>query len=83
MQVLAGKVEALQNAVKYRSSFWPTLRRDISRNHREQPFYFYGAIFALFFGVCTLIQTVASVWSLKLALHPSPVTRTLQNTTSS
>ena len=77
MQVLAGKVEALKNTVDRRSSFWPILRRDISRNYREQPFYFWGAIFALFFGVCTLIQTVASVWALALALHPSPIKCTL------
>ena len=70
MQILASKAERLQKIVQHRSSFWPTLCRDILRNNREQPFFFWGAILALFFGVCATIQTIASVWALKIALHP-------------
>ena len=28
---------------------------------------FWGAVLAFFFGVCTVIQTVTSVWSLALS----------------
>lgn len=40
------------------------LRRDIHKRKKEEPWIFWGAVFALFFGICTVIQTVASVWAV-------------------
>jgi len=36
----------------------------MKKQFKEQPLFFYGAMLAVFFGVCTVIQTVASVVAL-------------------
>ncbi|TDL26699.1 hypothetical protein BD410DRAFT_783813 [Rickenella mellea] len=61
---LAQRAMDLEKLIQSRQAFWPTLRRDLRRQRKEQPFTFWGTIFALFFGICTVIQTVASVWAL-------------------
>jgi hypothetical protein len=71
LQVLASRAHALDELIKKRRRWWVALIRDIRRNSREQPFIFWGAILAVIFGICTLIQTVASVWSLVLAIQAS------------
>ena len=68
-QVLAYRTRALQKLVDYRRSWWPSLIRDVKKQLNSQPLFFYGAILAVFFGVCTVIQTVTSVWTLSLALQ--------------
>ena len=45
--------------------------RDMKINQQEQPFLFWGSVVALLFEICTVIQTVTSVWSLQLALTAS------------
>ena len=44
------------------------LVRDIRKKSREQPFIFWGGILATFFGICSILQTVTSIWSLVLAI---------------
>ncbi|KAH7905186.1 hypothetical protein BJ138DRAFT_1165260 [Hygrophoropsis aurantiaca] len=66
--VLASRIRLLNKEINYRRSRFPSLMRDIKKQIEMQPFLFYGAILAIFFGVCTLIQTVVSVWSLVLAI---------------
>ncbi|TDL26698.1 hypothetical protein BD410DRAFT_783812 [Rickenella mellea] len=68
---LAHRTIELENLVRSRRAFWPTLRRDLRRQRKEQPFTFWGAILALFFGICTVIQTVASVWALVTTVQPN------------
>jgi hypothetical protein len=68
LQVLADRTRALQRLVDDRRSWWRSLIRDLKKQFNAQPLFFYGALLAIFFGVCTVIQTVASVWSLALAL---------------
>ncbi|KAJ7105344.1 hypothetical protein C8R44DRAFT_987738 [Mycena epipterygia] len=70
-QVLASRVLALNSLIRYRRSWVVSLIRDMKNNQREQPFLFWGSIVAFLFGICTVIQTVASVWSLQLALVAS------------
>ena len=64
LQVLARRAHAVQRLVDYRRSWWPSLVRDVKKQIKAQPLVFYGAVLAVFFGICTVIQTVASVWSL-------------------
>jgi len=68
LQVLAYRTHALQKLVAKRRSWWRSLVRDLRKQFNAQPLFFYGALLAVFFGVCTVIQTIASVWSLVLAL---------------
>ncbi|KAJ6491052.1 hypothetical protein C8R45DRAFT_1073693 [Mycena sanguinolenta] len=70
-QVLASRVLALDKLVHHRRSWMVSLIRDIKTNQQEQPFLFWGSVVALLFGICTVIQTVTSVWSLQLALTAS------------
>ncbi|KAH8921711.1 hypothetical protein BT69DRAFT_303741 [Atractiella rhizophila] len=67
--VFASRIHDLEREIRYRNSFHQRLRRDISRNMREQPFLFWGSLFAVIVGICTLIQTVTSVWGLLLAIQ--------------
>jgi hypothetical protein len=60
-QILASRVLEVQRLIKTRRRWWNVLWRDISTQSRAQPFIFYGALFALFFGICTIIQTVVAV----------------------
>jgi hypothetical protein len=68
-QVLICRAYDLQGLVNYQRSWWPSLIRDMKKQFQVQPLFFYGAILAVFFGVCTMIQTVTSVWSLVLTLR--------------
>ncbi|KAH8916984.1 hypothetical protein BT69DRAFT_1302219 [Atractiella rhizophila] len=67
--ILASRIDKLERLLRYRNSFHQRLKRDISRNMREQPFLFWGSLFAVIVGICTLIQTVTSVWGLCLAIQ--------------
>ncbi|KAH7905116.1 hypothetical protein BJ138DRAFT_1165352 [Hygrophoropsis aurantiaca] len=67
--VLAYRIDRLNKEINYRRSWLPSLMRDIKKQIEMQPFLFYGAILAVFFGVCTLIQTVMSIWSVVLAIR--------------
>ncbi|TDL26690.1 hypothetical protein BD410DRAFT_531371 [Rickenella mellea] len=68
-KLLAHRAIELEKLVHSRRAFWPTLRRDLRRQRKEQPLAFWGSILALFFGICTVIQTVASVWALVAAVQ--------------
>jgi len=68
-KVLASRAYALDQLIKKRRHWWAALIRDIRKIYREQPFVFWGAIFGVVFGICTIIQTVTSVWSLVLAIQ--------------
>jgi len=67
--VLASRILALENLIRYRVSYWPSLIRDINRTKKEQPYIYWGTILATFFGICAVIQTIASVWSLVVAIQ--------------
>lgn len=67
--MLASRILALENLIRYRKSYWPSLIRDINRTRNEQPYIYWGTILATIFGICSVIQTVASVWSLVLAIQ--------------
>ncbi|KAJ7310950.1 hypothetical protein DFH08DRAFT_455104 [Mycena albidolilacea] len=70
-QVLGSRVLALNSLVHHRRSWMASLIRDMKTNKQEQPFLFWGSVVALLFGICTVIQTVTSIWSLQLALAAS------------
>jgi len=70
-KLLASRVLAIQRLITSRRRWWNVLARDIKRQSETQPFVFYGAILAIFFGVCSIIQTIASVWAVVLALKSS------------
>ncbi|KAI0059569.1 hypothetical protein BV25DRAFT_1918360 [Artomyces pyxidatus] len=63
----ADREAALRRLVAQRRRWWSVLMRDVRDQREGQPFMFYGAILAVFFGVCTVIQTVTAVWGLVLA----------------
>jgi len=68
-RVLASRVYTLEKLIKHRRSWWPSLKRDLQRSRTEQPFVFWGSIFAIFFGVSSVIQTAMSIWSVVLAIQ--------------
>lgn len=68
-RVLASRAYALDEVIRKRRRRWVALIRDTRKNAREQPFFFWGAVLAILFGICTLVQTVASVWALVLAIQ--------------
>ena len=55
---------ALENALRTRRLWYVRLQRDIRKRKKEEPWLFWGAVFALLFGICTVVQTVASVLAL-------------------
>ncbi|RPD71096.1 hypothetical protein L226DRAFT_469189 [Lentinus tigrinus ALCF2SS1-7] len=65
-RLLATRVNALQNELHRRRHWYNRLRRDIHRQKKEQPWMFWGAVLAAFFGFCTVVQTIVSVWALVL-----------------
>lgn len=68
-KLLASRVLAIRKLITSRSRWWNVLARDIKRQSDSQPFVFYAALLAIFFGVCSIIQTIASVCSVVLALR--------------
>ncbi|KAI8969693.1 hypothetical protein BD414DRAFT_502793 [Trametes punicea] len=75
--LLASRVLAIQAALRKRRNWNNRLRRDIHRRKKTEPWMFRGAVLAVFFGICTVIQTVISVevvvsLSWKYALFLSP-----------
>lgn len=71
--LFASRVYTLEKLIKHRRSWWPSLKRDLQRNRAEQPFLFWGSIFAIIFGICSIIQTVMSIWSVVLAIQAAQV----------
>jgi len=63
-RLLASRVYAIERLIKTRRRWWNVLWRDIRKQSKGQPVIFYGAIFAVFFGICTIIQTVISIIAL-------------------
>ena len=59
---------ALSKLVEKRRSWWPTLTRDIKLQTSTQPILFYGSILALISVISNLVQTVATVWGLVIAI---------------
>ncbi|KAI0353261.1 hypothetical protein OH77DRAFT_644123 [Trametes cingulata] len=55
--------------LRRRRHWYNRLRRDIEKRKKSEPWMFWGAVLAVFFGVCTVIQTITSVWSLAVSLH--------------
>lgn len=68
-ELLASRVHAIQDLIHSRSRWWNVLFRDIRRQRNTQPFIFYGALAAIFFGICSVIQTLTSVWGLVITLR--------------
>ncbi|KAH9885609.1 hypothetical protein C8Q73DRAFT_795759 [Cubamyces lactineus] len=66
--LLASRVLVIERALRKRRHWYNRLRRDIHKRKKEEPWMFWGAVLAVFFGVCTVIQTVTSVWSLVASL---------------
>ncbi|KAI0716124.1 hypothetical protein C8T65DRAFT_642132 [Cerioporus squamosus] len=65
--LLAERVRAIEHELHTRRHWYKRLRRDIHKRKKEEPWMFWGAVLAVFFGICTVIQTVTSVWSLALS----------------
>ncbi|KAI0641251.1 hypothetical protein C8Q79DRAFT_1003946 [Trametes meyenii] len=66
--LLASRVLIIEEALRRRRRWYSRLRRDIHKRKKTEPWMFWGAVLAVFFGVCTVIQTVTSVWSLAVSL---------------
>ncbi|OSD05546.1 hypothetical protein PYCCODRAFT_1361462 [Trametes coccinea BRFM310] len=66
--LLASRVLAIEAALRRRRHWYNRLRRDIHKRKKAEPWMFWGAVLAVFFGICTVIQTVTSVWSLVISL---------------
>ncbi|TFK35655.1 hypothetical protein BDQ12DRAFT_668296 [Crucibulum laeve] len=66
-RVLMSRVYRLEQAILRRRSWLPSLLRDVRKSKREQPLVFWGWILALFFGTFSILQTIASYWSIILA----------------
>jgi len=67
-KLLASRVYVIERLIKTRRQWWSVLWRDMHKQSKGQPVIFYGAIFAVFFGICTIMQTVISIIAL---LRPS------------
>ncbi|RPD56326.1 hypothetical protein L227DRAFT_579044 [Lentinus tigrinus ALCF2SS1-6] len=65
--LLAERVRLIEAALATRRHWYRRLRRDIHKRKKEEPWLFWGAVLAFLFGICTVIQTITSVWSLVLA----------------
>ncbi|CDO69806.1 hypothetical protein BN946_scf184803.g4 [Trametes cinnabarina] len=65
---VAARVVAIEAALRRLRHWYNRLRRDIHKRKKEEPWMFWGAVLAVFFGICTVIQTVTSVWSLVASL---------------
>ena len=59
---------ALSKLVEKRRSWWPTLTRDIKFQTSTQPIIFYGSILAVISVFSDVVQAVATVWSLVIAI---------------
>ncbi|TDL17729.1 hypothetical protein BD410DRAFT_843393 [Rickenella mellea] len=68
-KLLAERAAAIEDLIKSRRSFRRSFRRDLRRQMKDQPFIFWGTVLAIFFGICTIIQTVASIWALVIAIE--------------
>ncbi|KAI8969684.1 hypothetical protein BD414DRAFT_510860 [Trametes punicea] len=66
--LLASRVLAIETALRKRRHWYNRLRRDIHKRKKTEPWMFWGAVLAVFFGICTVIQTVTSVWALVVSL---------------
>ncbi|KAI0638723.1 hypothetical protein C8Q77DRAFT_1045217 [Trametes polyzona] len=68
-KLLAGRVWAIEQELRRRRRWHSRLWRDIRKRKKEEPWMFWGTVLAVFFGICTVIQTVTSVWSLMVSLQ--------------
>ena len=68
-KVLASRVYALENTVRYRKGWLPSLLRDVSASRKDKPFFFWGSILTIGFGICQIIQTMATIWALVIAIR--------------
>ncbi|KAI0668778.1 hypothetical protein C8Q78DRAFT_247307 [Trametes maxima] len=66
--LFASRVLVIEEALRRRRHWYSRLRRDIHKRKKAEPWMFWGAVLAVFFGICTVIQTVTSVWSLAVSL---------------
>ncbi|KAI0364776.1 hypothetical protein BV20DRAFT_1039225 [Pilatotrama ljubarskyi] len=67
-QLLASRVLIIENELRRRRRWYNRLRRDIQKRKKTEPWMFWGTVLAVFFGICTVIQTITSVWSLIVSL---------------
>lgn len=67
-QLLAGRVHIIETELCRRRHWYRRLRRDIHKRKKEEPWMFWGTVLAVFFGICTVIQTITSVWSLVVSV---------------
>ncbi|KAH9885611.1 hypothetical protein C8Q73DRAFT_659512, partial [Cubamyces lactineus] len=68
-EIFASRVLAIEKELRRRRRWYNRLRRDVRKREREEPVMFWGTVLATFFGICSIIQTVTSIWSLVLALR--------------
>lgn len=62
-QVLAGRLDSLEDLIAREGVWWRSLRRDTKKRIQERPFEFWGSILAALFSITVIIQTVTSVIS--------------------
>ncbi|OJT15639.1 hypothetical protein TRAPUB_5967 [Trametes pubescens] len=67
-QLLAGRVHIIETELRRRRHWYRRLLRDIHKRKKGEPWMFWGAVLAVFFGICTVIQTITSVWSLVVSV---------------
>ncbi|EDR06237.1 uncharacterized protein LACBIDRAFT_300532 [Laccaria bicolor S238N-H82] len=69
-QVLMRRVYSLEKLIRYRRSWLPSLIRDVRKSKRQQPFVFWGSVLAILYGTSSILQTLASFWSVVLVYKP-------------
>ncbi|EDR00278.1 uncharacterized protein LACBIDRAFT_295809 [Laccaria bicolor S238N-H82] len=67
-RVLASRTLALVSLVEKRRSWWSTLIRDVKLQTSTQPILFYGSILAVISVISSVVQAVATVWGLVVAI---------------
>ncbi|KIJ93169.1 hypothetical protein K443DRAFT_408357 [Laccaria amethystina LaAM-08-1] len=69
-KVLMHRVYSLEKLIQHRRSWLPSLIRDVRKSKRQQPFVFWGSVLAILYGSSSILQTLASVWSIILVYKP-------------
>jgi hypothetical protein len=69
-KVLMQRVYSLEKLIQHRRSWLPSLIRDVRKSKRQQPFVFWGSVLAILYGSSSILQTLASFWSIILVYKP-------------
>lgn len=67
-RLLASRMLAVSRLIEKRRSWWPTLIRDVKLQTSTQPILFYGSILALISVFSNVVQAMATVWGLVIAI---------------